>query len=110
MSKIAVLVGEEAPARLLLKLGRETGLGLSVIKSRIQNQEPVFEPELFMNDHPEVAGRLRRIMAASKEHQVELKLFELEPKESFRTAPLEQSRITTEVLENILAEAESEFS
>ena len=111
MSKIAVLVAEnQVPNALLMTLKRETGLGVSDIRQCIQQGTVIYQPELFMNDHVEIAERLRRILLAAEEHEVGLTLYELQPDEELESAPLDLCLISTENLRNILLQAEDEFS
>ena len=68
------------------------------------------ERELFLNDHLVVANLLRRVIALDRAESLSLGYFELEPDEEFATAPLDHCRIDADVLINILAEADGQYS
>ena len=107
MSKIVITKrGGTWSAAALMEFKRLTGIALTVIKEASAG-DPIFECELFLNDHDAVAVALRGVMALDRSEGLSLGYFELEPDEDFATAPLDRCQIDAGILENILAEADS---
>jgi len=106
MSKIVITAsGADWSTAALLEFKRLTGVAPTTVKA-VPPGQPLLERELFLNTHPEVARVLRGVIALDRA----LGYYELEPGEDFATAPLEQCRIDADVLTNILAEADGQFT
>ena len=80
---------------------------LSDIREALNNETPIFEQELFLNNYEEVAKQLREIEILRKTLGVELNYYELQPDEEFESCPLAVCKINAEILENILTEWEN---
>ena len=101
MSKIVVTVERvENRSEFLTHVRAITGVGLADISNRIGTGLPLVEYVLFLNNHEDVAQRLRSLVAL--ETIAQLKIFELMPDENFAGCPREQCEISTSVLLNIL--------
>ena len=110
MSKIVITAsGADWPTPALLEFKRLTGIAPTTVKA-VPPGQPLLERELFLNTHPEVARVLRGVIALDRAHGLALGYYELEPGEDFATAPLEQCRIDADVLTNILAGADGQFT
>jgi hypothetical protein len=96
---IAVVVDAGLPASVLMSLHREMTCGVAALKERIAQRRPILEARLFFNDHDEVAARLRSVVAILKSAGASFEVHELADGE----APSATTRITTTVLENVLA-------
>ncbi|HEX9047476.1 MAG TPA: hypothetical protein VF988_10655 [Verrucomicrobiae bacterium] len=91
MSKISLSVVKfsdfMAVARCLRPI---TGQSIAKIREAVEDGSPLFQQELFYNDHDEVADRLRRILASFEESSITFEVFE------------DERLISATVLRNIL--------
>jgi hypothetical protein len=105
MSKIVLRSSlSNVNAITLSKLKKVTNMGFRELNKNIQNGTPFYEVILFMNNHEEIAQRLRDIVKIFDDAKIPLDVFELEPDEEFDKCPLHECKISTQVLENILSE------
>jgi hypothetical protein len=77
-------------------------MSISDIRSRIEKRVPLVEWTMFMNDHDDVAQRLRDLATIEEDGEGTLGIFELMPDEDFSTCPRDICQITVDVLRNIL--------
>lgn len=110
MSKIVITAsGADWSTPALLEFKRLTGVAPTTVKAVLPGQ-PLLERELFLNNHPDVARILRGVIALDRAQSLAFGYYELGPEEDFATAPLEHCRIDADVLTNILAEADGQFT
>lgn len=110
MSKIVVTAsGADWSTPALLEFKRLTGVAPTTVKA-VPPGHPLLKRELFLNNHSEVARILRGVIALDRAQSLCLGYYELAPEEHFATAPPEHCRIDADVLTNILAEADGQFT
>ncbi|GAA4387680.1 hypothetical protein GCM10023153_02250 [Ornithinibacter aureus] len=110
MSVIAIVSGSTSwPTKAALEFKNVTGVAPSKVRSDIEARRPIFERELFMNDHNAVAGQLRSIIKIDSTYWLGLEYSKLQPGQNFDTAPLGPAHIDAEILENMLSAAAGEF-
>lgn len=90
---------------MLARLRAITGESVGRINQCLTAYEPVMEAVLFLNDHEEVAGRLRQMLSEIPALGASLKLFELADDQQVDSRS-EQEEITSEMLSNILDASE----
>lgn len=105
MSRI-VLFSEhtDLDMRTLMSLKQALGCGLSEVQNAITSRRPILDCTLFMNDHDDVARRIRAVLKLLEDAHVPLQVFELEPDEDSGSCPRSEGLISLETLENILRE------
>jgi hypothetical protein len=103
MARIVATVDKVANKKQFVADVRQaTDLPLSDITARLDTGSPLVDFMLFMNDHEEIARRLRDLIATQEQGNGVFRFFELQPEEDFETCPLEQCEISASVLRNIL--------
>lgn len=109
--RIAVIIDEPASSvGVISPVRRITGSGISDIKGRIESGRPVVEYALFFNDHEDVAGGLRELIAGLSLLGVRLRIYELGDGERLGSGHDEAScQISPEVLLNMLHEHDMEL-
>lgn len=110
MTNIAIKLPEDKsasiPVKILKDLAGCCGISLTQLKEDANNQRPILNVELFMNDHVEIAQTIRSIMSLDRENNLGLIYFEMQHQE----LPDESEKIDMEIMENTLSEADGEFS
>jgi hypothetical protein len=105
MSKI-VVIGRDVPsdrrAVAFARIRRITGKAISEISRNLRLGEPLVVENLFLNDHDEVAERLRMLLRELPTIGVRLTLFELPTGQDVDEMPPSHEEIQIEILENIL--------
>ena len=77
MSVISIYVANPTDFPTLVRAIRpSTGLSIADIKSRIDNDVPIYERELFLNDFADVADTLRQLVIALNEVGAEFTIHE----------------------------------
>jgi hypothetical protein len=110
VSKIVVVVTRAADQANAIAAIRQFDPTLSIaeIKLRLAASAPIIEVELFTNEFPEVARRLRQLAADLARAAVDVRWFELQPEDTFDcTTAVAQWEVSDETLVNILAEAKN---
>lgn len=78
-TRIAVLMQDSDPsAAFWVAAKKATGCPLSVLKQRAEEGIPIWEPELWLDDHEEVASSLRLLMSAVAADSVRVSYLVLE--------------------------------
>ena len=111
MSRIALVVDAcEDRVKAIEAIRQATGSSLSGIVRAIAERQPVFEQDLFRNDHDEVARILRELSEILPELGCTIHLYEMPRDQTFQTGPQSGKReITGEILGNILRHADEEL-
>lgn len=84
---------------------------MSEVVSRIRARLPLFEREIFGNEHDEVAEALRAIMDQLPRSGARVRFFEIPSDREFRSVDEEKRQeISSETLHNILAAHDLEIA
>jgi hypothetical protein len=104
MSRITFFVENIPPrAEALYHVRQATGQSYAEIQRRIGSGLPLFECVLFMNDHEEVAAKLRALVATLSEVGADFRIFETAYDVAVEAIPPPIDEIDAEALESILS-------
>lgn len=104
-----VLSALAVPTSVLAGLRKLTGMALSELKDRIARRQPVLLLPLFDNEFYESgAAMLRAVLDLLESNGSAFSVYELAEGERFETRDDNLSRITSDILKNILHEANIE--
>ncbi|QDU80464.1 hypothetical protein Pla110_21940 [Polystyrenella longa] len=111
MSRIVVYLEQQAQrADVVFRLHKVTQKSLEELRTSLATNAPVIELDLFNSDYDFNAGLLRKVMATLGELSIDSRIYELPEGETIDTCTfLDKCQISTEVLANILNEADAEF-
>jgi hypothetical protein len=104
MSRITFFVEKIPPrAEALYRIRQATGQSYAEIQRRIRSGVALVECVLFMNDHEEVAERLRRLVAALSKVGADFRIFETAHDVAVPAIPSPIDEIDADALESILS-------
>ena len=104
MSTITLIIKDIHPsAEALSRIRQVTGQSFAEIQRRIQSGTALIEYVLFMNDHDEVADRLRGLLTVLSQVGADFRIFESDDNVAGRSLPEQGDEIDAVTLENILA-------
>jgi hypothetical protein len=103
MPKIVIMAKTvNDPPKFISHIKRVTGLRISDIQLRLHKHLPLVEWTLFMNDHDEIAQRLRDLLTLEDRSEGVFGIFELMPEEDFSQCSRDTCEISAPILRNIL--------
>jgi hypothetical protein len=86
MSVISIYVdGEEPIAKVVAVLRPITGASIRDIRTAVAASTPVYQRELFLNDHVEVADQLKRLLKTTQREGIDIWITEFEDEISEET-------------------------
>jgi hypothetical protein len=104
-----VLAALDVPATVLAGLRKLTGAALSELKDRIARRQPALVLPLFDNQYYESGAAMARAVVEFLDNSgSDFTAYELAEGERFETRDKNLSRITSDILKNILHEANVE--
>ncbi|MBE1277794.1 hypothetical protein [Enterovibrio baiacu] len=112
MSKISISVADSVDSLEATKfLHKLLGMSLSTAKSCLNNGNngAFFSGELFLNDHNEIAAKIRKIISFFDTLNIELFIVEVDSDVDWEGAFNESNRVSTSVMLDILDDAEGCF-
>jgi len=111
MSQILIFIDDATLAPdVLMSLQRTTGRGLSAIRDAVGHGKPIFEREIFDADYEAHAATIRAIVSCLTNTSIPSRIYELPEGETMETcAFVDKCLISTDVLENILSQADAEL-
>ena len=111
MSIVVIFVADSTmPAAAIVGLQRITGRGIAEIRNAIIQGEPIFEREIFDSDYEEHAAVIRGIVRQLQDASLPSRIYELPEGETMESCSfVDQCQISTEVLGNILDQADAEL-
>jgi hypothetical protein len=93
-----------------MAIQRATGRGLSELRTAIGQGDPIFEREIFAGDYAEHASMIRAVVRSLEDAAIESRIYELREGETIESCThVDNCRISVEVLNNILHQADVEL-
>lgn len=104
MSKIVIIPEKsQCESSVLVLLKKITEEAIGAVKAHFQNATPLYQCNLFYNDHKEVTDKLLSILTVLDNHAVKYRIYESDETMPYSSETINSTEeISRETLENIL--------